>query len=168
MLGKGQEVTRLLTDAGIPVLQHRDIFAISQVYEACGVSLGRSNVSRAARPGWAVVVPPGTRRLERHRPPGPHRRDRLGHRSAGQVSARRRPCDPAFGPCRLRRAVRGGPPRRSPGDLLHARAGEFCRASAMPATTPIPWAGNPTAAVLTCYHPQSSAAARVSVLFRLL
>ena len=41
MLGKGQEVTRLLTDAGIPVLQHRDIFAVSQVYEACGMSLGR-------------------------------------------------------------------------------------------------------------------------------
>ena len=41
VLGKGQEVTRLLTAAGIPVLQHRDIFAVSQVYEACGVSLGR-------------------------------------------------------------------------------------------------------------------------------
>ena len=41
VLGKGQEVTRLLTAAGIPVLQHRDIFAVSQVYEACGMSLGR-------------------------------------------------------------------------------------------------------------------------------
>ena len=40
-LGKGQEVTRLLTDAGIPVLQHRHVFAVSQVYEACGMSLGR-------------------------------------------------------------------------------------------------------------------------------
>jgi putative mRNA 3-end processing factor len=60
VLGKGQEVTRLLTDAGIPVLQHRDIFAVSQVYEACGVSLGRCEcLSGKAEPGWAVVVPPG-------------------------------------------------------------------------------------------------------------
>jgi len=39
-LGKGQEVTRLLTEAGIPVLQHRDIFMISEIYQRCGVDLG--------------------------------------------------------------------------------------------------------------------------------
>ena len=109
VLGKGQEVTRLLTDAGIPVLQHRDIFAVSQVYEACGVSLGQyERFTGKARPGWAVVVPPGgepvpgkgdrsnlpnARRAFRQigpvpfSPPGPHRRDRLGGRPAGEVSA---------------------------------------------------------------------------------
>jgi len=61
MLGKGQEVTRLLTAEGIPVLQHRDIFAVSQVYEACGVDLGRYECfTGKAVPGWAVVVPPRT------------------------------------------------------------------------------------------------------------
>jgi putative mRNA 3-end processing factor len=60
LLGKGQEVTRILTDAGIPVLQHRDIFAVSQVYESCGVSLGRhACFEGTVPPGWAVVVPPG-------------------------------------------------------------------------------------------------------------
>jgi putative mRNA 3-end processing factor len=60
MLGKGQEVTRILTDAGIPVLQHRDIYAVSQVYETCGMSLGQhERFAGHAPPGWAVVVPPG-------------------------------------------------------------------------------------------------------------
>jgi putative mRNA 3-end processing factor len=60
MLGKGQEVTRILTDAGVPVLQHRDIFAVSQVYESCGMPLGQYECfAGKARPGWAVVVPPG-------------------------------------------------------------------------------------------------------------
>ena len=39
-LGKSQEVTRLLTRAGVPVLQHPAIFAISQAYRECGVDLG--------------------------------------------------------------------------------------------------------------------------------
>jgi Cft2 family RNA processing exonuclease len=64
-LGKSQEVTRLLTAAGIPVLQHCDIFAVSQVYEACGMNLGQhERFTGAAEPGWAVIVPPGTGRLE--------------------------------------------------------------------------------------------------------
>lgn len=58
-LGKSQEVTRLLTDAGIPVLQHPSIYEVSRVYEACGVSLGRHAVY-PGRPleGHAIVVPP--------------------------------------------------------------------------------------------------------------
>jgi Cft2 family RNA processing exonuclease len=65
-LGKGQEVTRLLTAHGIPVLQHRHIFAVSQVYEACGMSLGQyERLAGAAKPGWAVIVPPGVGGLER-------------------------------------------------------------------------------------------------------
>jgi putative mRNA 3-end processing factor len=60
LLGKGQEVTRILTDAGIPVLQHRDIFAVSQVYESCGMSLGQYECfTGEPRPGWAVIIPPG-------------------------------------------------------------------------------------------------------------
>jgi putative mRNA 3-end processing factor len=60
LLGKGQEVTRILTDAGIPVLQHRDVFAVSQVYESCGMSLGRYECfTGEAQPGWAIIVPPG-------------------------------------------------------------------------------------------------------------
>lgn len=64
-LGKGQEVTRLLTDAGIPVLQHRAIYRVSRVYEACGVKLGRYGLfqGRAVR-GWALVVPPGRPPME--------------------------------------------------------------------------------------------------------
>ncbi|MBN1852008.1 MAG: hypothetical protein JW829_04760 [Pirellulales bacterium] len=58
-LGKSQEVTRILTDHGIPVLQHPEIFAISQIYETCGVLLG--NYARyEGRPlqGHAVVTSP--------------------------------------------------------------------------------------------------------------
>jgi len=39
-LGKSQEVTKLLTNAGIPVLQHPSIYEISRIYEACGMPLG--------------------------------------------------------------------------------------------------------------------------------
>jgi Cft2 family RNA processing exonuclease len=58
-LGKSQEVTRLLTDAGIPVLQHPAIYEISRIYEACGMPLG--DVGRfAGQPldGHAVVTLP--------------------------------------------------------------------------------------------------------------
>src|SRR3989304_5666458 len=59
-LGKSQEVTRLLTAADIPVLQHRKIFDISRVYEQCGVSLGRHELfTGQIVPGWALLVPPG-------------------------------------------------------------------------------------------------------------
>ena len=39
-LGKSQEVTKLLTQNGVPVLQHRVIFEISEIYERCGIDLG--------------------------------------------------------------------------------------------------------------------------------
>jgi len=64
-LGKGQEITRLLTDEGIPVLQHRRIYEVSRVYQSCGVALGEYELFEGqAEPGWAVVVPPGTPPLE--------------------------------------------------------------------------------------------------------
>jgi len=61
VLGKSQEVTRVLTDAGIPVLQHRSIYEVSRTYESLGCPLGRFERYRGrAEPGWAVIVPPGT------------------------------------------------------------------------------------------------------------
>jgi Cft2 family RNA processing exonuclease len=61
VLGKSQEITRLLTDAGIPVLQHRSIYEVSRMYESLGCPLGRFERFRGhVEPGWAVVVPPGT------------------------------------------------------------------------------------------------------------
>ena len=39
-LGKSQEITKILTDAGIPVRQQKDIYKVSQVYQSCGVDLG--------------------------------------------------------------------------------------------------------------------------------
>jgi putative mRNA 3-end processing factor len=66
VLGKAQEVTRLLTSAGFPVLQHRRVYEVSQVYEECGVSLGRCELfCGQVEPGWVLVVPPGTPRLDR-------------------------------------------------------------------------------------------------------
>jgi putative mRNA 3-end processing factor len=61
-LGKSQEVTRILTDARIAVLQHPEIHRVSQVYEQQGMPLG--NFMRLASylvPGKAVIVPPGRR-----------------------------------------------------------------------------------------------------------
>ncbi|HTU23816.1 MAG TPA: hypothetical protein VMF30_00375 [Pirellulales bacterium] len=66
VLGKGQEVSKILTAAGIPVLQHPDTFAISQVYRRCGVDLGDVQLYPGhALPGHAVVVPPGFHRSRR-------------------------------------------------------------------------------------------------------
>jgi Cft2 family RNA processing exonuclease len=39
-LGKSQEVTKILTSAGIRVLQHPAIYEISRIYEECGMPLG--------------------------------------------------------------------------------------------------------------------------------
>src|SRR6478735_8105475 len=39
-LGKSQEVTKLLTSSGVPVLQHRVVYEVSRIYEVCGVNLG--------------------------------------------------------------------------------------------------------------------------------
>jgi len=59
VLGKAQEVTRLLTDRGIPVLQHPLIAAVSRIYEAGGCSLGGYKAyTNEPLSGHAVVVPP--------------------------------------------------------------------------------------------------------------
>ncbi|MES1213759.1 MAG: MBL fold metallo-hydrolase RNA specificity domain-containing protein, partial [Singulisphaera sp.] len=58
-LGKAQEVTALLTAAGITVLQHKEIYEISLAYRACGVDLGAFELYRhKPREGCAVLVPP--------------------------------------------------------------------------------------------------------------
>ncbi|HEY1066723.1 MAG TPA: MBL fold metallo-hydrolase RNA specificity domain-containing protein, partial [Pirellulales bacterium] len=58
-LGKAQEATKILTSAGIPVLQEREIFNLSRVYESCGVSLGdHVQYPDYWRHGTAIVIPP--------------------------------------------------------------------------------------------------------------
>lgn len=64
-LGKGQEISRLLTLAGIPVLQHPTTYAVSEVYRQCGIDLGdvRPYDNKALQqgnvpPGHAVVTVP--------------------------------------------------------------------------------------------------------------
>lgn len=65
-LGKSQEVTRLLTAAGFPVLQHPKIFETSQVYRACGVDLGDCHrYAGQPLPGHVVIVPPSMHRAGR-------------------------------------------------------------------------------------------------------
>lgn len=62
-LGKAQEVTRILTDAGICVLQPKQVYEISQVYEACGMPLGNFALfQNLPLEGHALVVPPGAHR----------------------------------------------------------------------------------------------------------
>ena len=60
-LGKSQEVTKILSDNGVPVLQHRVIFEISCIYGQCGVDLG-DHAPFDGRPleGHAVVTLPRT------------------------------------------------------------------------------------------------------------
>lgn len=59
-LGKAQEATRLLTDAGFSVVQHVEAFQISAVYERFGVVLGKCRCwSGTVEPGEVLVVPPG-------------------------------------------------------------------------------------------------------------
>jgi putative mRNA 3-end processing factor len=58
-LGKSQEVTRILTLSGIPVQQHAAIFAVSRVYQACGINLGDISLFEGqVKPEHAVVTLP--------------------------------------------------------------------------------------------------------------
>lgn len=64
-LGKSQEVTRLITAIGVPVLQHPMTFAVSDVYRRCGVDLGDvREYDPALLAGRAVVtLPQGARQF---------------------------------------------------------------------------------------------------------
>lgn len=58
-LGKSQEVTRILTQAGISVLQHPDVYRVSRAYVENGVDLGEfMEYSPPLAAGRAVIVPP--------------------------------------------------------------------------------------------------------------
>lgn len=62
VLGKSQEVTKLLGDAGFRVLQHSNIVPITRIYETFGVDFGDWGVfEEEAAPGDVLVVPPRTR-----------------------------------------------------------------------------------------------------------
>lgn len=67
-VGKAQEVTAILAQAGISVLQHRDVFAVSEIYRQHGVELGPHYCydGRAPR-GHALVAPPYAKGLHRLR-----------------------------------------------------------------------------------------------------
>ena len=58
-LGKSQEVTKLLTSHGVPVLQHAAIYEISQIYRECGCDLGNVSEYRGqSLAGHAVITLP--------------------------------------------------------------------------------------------------------------
>ncbi len=58
-LGKSQEITKILTSHGIGVVQHRKAHAISEIYAACGVELGRvERLDGRKLAGHAVILPP--------------------------------------------------------------------------------------------------------------
>lgn len=62
-LGKAQEVTRILTAAGLAVTQHPVIAAMSAIYEASGCSLGNYDVYGAApETPSALIFPPRTQK----------------------------------------------------------------------------------------------------------
>lgn len=64
VLGKAQEVTRILTLAGLRVVQHALVYAISQVYQQFGCDLGPCELCEGYPPDDAVViVPPRTQRV---------------------------------------------------------------------------------------------------------
>jgi Cft2 family RNA processing exonuclease len=72
-LGKAQEVTKILTTAGISVQQHSVTYAVSRVYESCGVELGTGSSTVGEyrdRPleSHAVITLP--RGMKNHRLPG--------------------------------------------------------------------------------------------------
>jgi Cft2 family RNA processing exonuclease len=58
-LGKSQEVTKLLTSNGVPVLQHAAIYEISRIYHECGCDLGNVALYRGEPlAGHAVITLP--------------------------------------------------------------------------------------------------------------
>jgi putative mRNA 3-end processing factor len=59
VLGKAQEVTKILTQAGMAVLQHPLVYAISKIYEEYGCALGNfREYAGCSLPGHVVVAPP--------------------------------------------------------------------------------------------------------------
>lgn len=68
VLGKAQEITRILTDHGHRVLQHPDMHDFSRLYESLGCRLGDFDLYRGkAVAGEVVIVPPRGQRQTRAR-----------------------------------------------------------------------------------------------------
>lgn len=61
VLGKAQEVTRILTLAGLRVVQHPLVHAISEIYRQCGCELGPYALCDGSPPEDAVVIAPPRR-----------------------------------------------------------------------------------------------------------
>ncbi len=61
VLGKSQEVTKILNGAGLRVVQHPLVYAISLIYERCGCDLGPLELCDGSPPTDAVVVAPPRR-----------------------------------------------------------------------------------------------------------
>ncbi len=62
-LGKAQEVTRILAEAGFAVFQHPAAYQVTQVYEGFGVAVGCQGCAASLpEPGAVWVVPPRTGR----------------------------------------------------------------------------------------------------------
>jgi putative mRNA 3-end processing factor len=61
VLGKAQEVTRILTLAGLRVVQHPLVYAISLIYQQCGCDLGPLELCDGPPPIDAAVVAPPRR-----------------------------------------------------------------------------------------------------------
>ena len=58
-LGKAQEITRALTDAEIAVQLHPEAYAISEIYQECGVALGPfERLQEPIDTSAAIVAPP--------------------------------------------------------------------------------------------------------------
>ena len=65
-LGKAQEITKILTSHGYPVLQHPLVYAVSQRYVECGCDLGNFALYNRPPQGREVVVaPPRRQKAER-------------------------------------------------------------------------------------------------------
>src|SRR5438874_6223275 len=58
VLGKAQEVTRILALAGLRVMQHPLVYATSLIYRKCGCDLGKLEECDGYPPADAVVVAP--------------------------------------------------------------------------------------------------------------
>ncbi len=61
VLGKAQEVTRILSDTGFRVFQHPLVYAISVIYQRCGCHLGNFELCDGPLPDDAVIVAPPRR-----------------------------------------------------------------------------------------------------------
>ncbi len=160
-LGKSQEVTKLLTLHGVPVLQHRVIYEVSRVYEQCGVDLGDYALfDGQPLAGHAVVTLPRTAR--EFRLPGLGKTVSIAVTGwAMDESAKYRlGVDHALAAvrsCRLRSVDRNRATRRATGSVLHAWAGRIRRSPAKPWIQRVPAASaGSTAAFLLMLAAQNA------------